>query len=104
MATKNVCIILPTLNEALSIGSVIEEIPQRALEDKGYHVDVLVVDGNSTDPTMQIARDKGARILVEPRRGKGRAVRTALEDIKADYIFMLDGDYTYPNDLHSRDA
>jgi glycosyltransferase involved in cell wall biosynthesis len=93
---KKVCIVLPTLNEALSIGNVIEEIPQRTLEEKGYHVDVLVVDGNSTDPTIQIARDKGARILVEYRKGKGRAIRTALEEINADYIFMLDGDYTYP--------
>ncbi len=96
MEEKKVCIVLPTLNEALSIGSVIEEIPQRTLEEKGFHVDVLVVDGNSTDPTIQIARDKGARILVEYRKGKGRAIRTALEEINADYIFMLDGDYTYP--------
>ncbi len=93
---KKVCIVLPTLNEAASIGNVIEEIPQRALEEKGYHVDVLVVDGNSTDLTMKIAQEKGARILVEPRRGKGRAIRTALEEVNADYIFMLDGDYTYP--------
>lgn len=96
MATKNVCIILPTLNEALSIGNVIEEIPRRALEEQGYRVDILVVDGNSTDPTIQIARDKGARILIEPRRGKGRAIRTALEKTQADFVFMLDGDYTYP--------
>ena len=96
MPAKKVCIVLPTLNEAQSIGNVIEEIPQRALEQKGYHVDVLVVDGNSTDHTLKIASDKGARVLVEPRRGKGRAIRTALEDIQADYIFMLDGDYTYP--------
>jgi dolichol-phosphate hexosyltransferase len=94
--TKSICIILPTLNEALSIGSVIEEIPRRTLEEQGYQVDILVVDGNSTDPTIQIARDKGARILVEPRRGKGRAIRTALEKTQADYVFMLDGDYTYP--------
>ena len=37
-----------------------------------------------------------ARILVEPRKGKGRAVRTAFEEVRADYIFMLDADYTYP--------
>jgi glycosyltransferase involved in cell wall biosynthesis len=62
----------------------------------GCQVDVIVVDGRSTDQTMQIARDKGARIIIEPREGKGRAIRTALEETKADFIFMLDGDYTYP--------
>lgn len=93
---KEVCIILPTLNEAQAIGQVIDEIPRLALEEQGYRVDVLVVDGNSSDLTREIASSKGARVLVEPRSGKGRAIRTALEEIKADYIFMLDGDYTYP--------
>lgn len=96
MPTKKVCIVLPTLNEALAIGNVIEEIPQSVLEEKGYQVDVLVVDGNSTDSTLKIAQSKGARILIESRRGKGRQIRTALEDAHADYIFMIDGDYTYP--------
>jgi dolichol-phosphate hexosyltransferase len=96
MGAKKVCIVLPTLNEALSIGNVIEEIPLRALEEKEYYVDVIVVDGNSIDPTMKIAREKGARVIIEPRPGKGRAIRTALEEINADYIIMLDGDYTYP--------
>jgi glycosyltransferase involved in cell wall biosynthesis len=96
MPSKKVCIVLPTLNEALAIGNVIEEIPQSVLEEKGYQVDVLVVDGNSTDSTLKIAQSKGARILIESRRGKGRQIRTALEDAHADYIFMIDGDYTYP--------
>ena len=96
MPAKKVCIVLPALNEAPSIGRVIEEIPRAELELKGYQVDVLVVDNNSTDSTLKVAQGKGARILVESRRGKGRAIRTALEDANADYIFMLDGDYTYP--------
>jgi dolichol-phosphate hexosyltransferase len=96
MAQKKICIILPTLNEEQAIGKVIEEIPRSTLEKQGYNVDVLVVDGISTDRTLQIAEQKGARILIEYRRGKGRAIRAALEENKADYIFMLDGDFTYP--------
>jgi dolichol-phosphate hexosyltransferase len=95
MKKKEVCIIIPTLNEESSIGKVIEEIPKKALEDSGYMVDIVVVDGISTDNTIQIAQNKGARVLVETRRGKARAIRTALEIIQADYIFMLDGDFTY---------
>ena len=90
------CIIIPTLNEARTIGKVLDEIPKQALEQKGYEVKVLVVDGNSTDGTRQIAEEKGARVVVEPRRGKGRAMRTALAIAEGDFIFMLDGDYTYP--------
>jgi dolichol-phosphate hexosyltransferase len=96
MAKEQVCIILPTLNEEQSIGKVIEEIPRQALEEQGYRVDVLVVDGISTDRTLHIAEEKGARVIIETRNGKGRAIRAALEQMDADYVFMLDGDYTYP--------
>jgi dolichol-phosphate hexosyltransferase len=95
MKNSNICIIIPTLNEETSIGKVIEEIPIKILEESGFLVSTLVVDGNSSDDTTRIAREKGARILLEPRRGKGRAIRAALEAVDADYVFMLDGDYTY---------
>jgi glycosyltransferase involved in cell wall biosynthesis len=91
-----VCVILPALNEELTVGKVIDEIPRQALEREGYRVDILVVDGNSSDQTRQIARQKGARVVVEPRRGKGRAVRSIIDLIEAEYVFMLDADYTYP--------
>jgi dolichol-phosphate mannosyltransferase len=91
-----VCIILPALNEAETIGKVIDEIPRQALEQEGYSVEILVVDNGSTDQTAQIAREKGATVITEPRRGKGRAVRTAFEQVRADFVFMLDSDYTYP--------
>jgi glycosyltransferase involved in cell wall biosynthesis len=96
MNRSRVCIIIPTLNEAGTIGRVVDEIPRQAIEAAGYEVEVMVIDGNSTDGTRQIAEEKGARVVVEPGRGKGRAMRAALEMAKADFIFMLDGDYTYP--------
>ncbi len=96
MKKSTVCIILPALDEELTVGKVIDEIPRHDLEKKGYRVDILVVDGNSSDRTRQIAQEKGARIVLEPRRGKGRAIRTIMESIEADFIFMLDADYTYP--------
>ncbi len=96
MNLPKVCIIIPTINEAKAIGSVIDEIPRQALEQGGYQVEVMVVDGGSTDGTRQIAEERGALVMVEPRRGKGRAMRTALDIAKADFIFMLDGDSTYP--------
>ncbi len=93
---KSICIILPTLNEEEAIGKVIDEIPLESLKKEGYQVEVLVVDGGSTDRTVKIAESKGARVLIEKRRGKGRGMRTALEMVKADFIFMFDADFTYP--------
>ncbi len=96
MSQGKVSIILPALNEAETIGRVIQEIPRERLEQEGYQVEVVVVDNNSTDQTAGIAAEKGARVIAESRKGKGRAVRTAFEQVKADFVFMLDADYTYP--------
>lgn len=96
MKEQTVCIILPALNEELTIAKVIDEVPRRALGEQGYRVSIVVVDNNSTDRTAQIAREKGTQVISELRRGKGRAIRTALRTVKADYVFMLDADYTYP--------
>jgi len=96
MSQPEILIMLPTLNEEPTIGRVIDEIPRKALEGAGYRVKLLVVDGNSTDRTRQIAQEKGASLIVERRRGKGLAVSRVLSSLEADFIFMLDADYTYP--------
>ena len=90
MKKHRISIILPAYNEELTIGKVIDEIPRQALEREGYQVDVLVVDNNSSDRTRQIAQEKAARVIVELRQGKGRAVRAAFREVEADFIFMLD--------------
>ncbi len=93
---KRVSIILPALNEEDTIGRVIDEVPKVDMEGKGYQVEIVVVDNNSTDRTREIAEAKGAKVIVEPIKGKGRAVRTAFESVDGDFMFMLDADYTYP--------
>ena len=96
MLLTEVSIILPALNEEETIGKVIGEVPKRELEKKGYKVEILVVNNNSADRTEGIAKEKGAKVILEPRRGKGRAVRTGFESASGDFIFILDADYTYP--------
>ena len=87
---------LPALNEEQTVGKLIKEIPLKILEDKGYTVELVVIDNNSTDNTRAAAEQNGATVIFEPRRGKGNAIKTALRAIEADFIFMLDADYTYP--------
>jgi glycosyltransferase involved in cell wall biosynthesis len=94
--TKEVCVVLPALNEESTIGLVIDEVPKEDLERKGYSVSVIVIDNGSTDRTGEIAREKGAKVIVEAARGKGRAVRAGFRAAKCDFVFMLDADYTYP--------
>ncbi|UCH51743.1 MAG: glycosyltransferase [Chloroflexota bacterium] len=96
MKRNSILIILPALNEEESVGKVIDEIPKQALEKRGFDVKIVVADNNSVDRTRQIAQDKGVDVVVEPRRGKGRVMRKAFSQFKADFVFMIDADYTYP--------
>lgn len=84
-----VSVIIPTRNEALSIGRVLADIPA------GLVNEVLVVDSNSTDGTPEIAAKMGARVLRESRRGYGRACLTGLANADApEIVVFLDGDYS----------
>jgi len=57
-----VSVVIPTHNEAQSIGRVLTDLPADVVTE------VLVVDSNSTDGTPEIAEKMGARVLREPRR------------------------------------
>ena len=96
MPERKIGVILPALDEAETIGSVIDSIPIELLVQRGYEVDVTVVDGHSVDKTQEIAKAKGARVLVQRGHGKGDAIKSAFLDFKGDYLFMLDADATYP--------
>ncbi len=96
MKPYSVSIIIPALNEKLTIGKVIDEIPKEDLQKVGYEIEIVVVDNNSTDGTAEIAKEKGVKVIVEPIKGKGKAVRAGFKSVGGDFIFILDADYTYP--------
>lgn len=84
-----VSVVIPTHNEAQSIGRVLADLPADTVTE------VLVVDSNSNDGTPEIASKMGARIIREPRRGYGRACLTGLAEASdADIVVFLDGDYS----------
>jgi glycosyltransferase involved in cell wall biosynthesis len=82
-----VALVIPTLNEEEPISTVIRAIPRDAVDE------VIVVDSGSTDRTVERAHAAGARVIVEPQRGYGRAcaagARTARD---CDILVFLDGD------------
>ena len=84
-----VSVVIPTHNEAQSIGRVLADLPADIVTE------VLVVDSNSTDGTPEIAAKMGARVLHEPLRGYGRACLTGLAAASSpDVVVFLDGDYS----------
>lgn len=86
-----VAVLIPCYNEAVTIAKVVDDF-RRALPQ----ADVYVYDNNSTDGTAEIARERGAIVVREPRQGKGNVVRSMFRDVEADYYVMVDGDDTYP--------
>lgn len=83
-----VTVVIPTLNEEEAIGEVVEKFIKQ-----GYRV--LVIDGNSQDRTREIAKAKGAEVVIQSGKGKGQAVAEAFEMVDSDIIVLVDGDGSY---------
>lgn len=93
---KLISVIIPVLNEEKGLQKVLDEIPKKELEKMGYNCESIVVDGGSTDGSRDVAVKKGAKVVVEPRKGYGRAYKTGFLHANGDIIVTLDGDYSYP--------
>lgn len=97
---KKIIILIPCFNEEKGIGKVIDNIPVKTLLKRGYKAKIVVIDNLSTDGTAKIAREKGALVITENKKGKGYAFRKGFGLIDNDclYVIMLDGDNSYKGD------
>lgn len=95
---QKIRVIIPAYNEEDSIGKVIGEIPNIVEE-------IIVVSNNSSDNTEVVARNAGANVLRENKKGYGHACLLGMEHIAktapdTDIVVFLDGDYSdYPEEL-----
>jgi glycosyltransferase involved in cell wall biosynthesis len=90
-----ITIIMPCLNEAKALNKTIGEIPFDTLKDAGYEAELLVIDGGSSDGSVDIARSRGARVLVS-ERGYGRQYRLGFKHARGEIIVTADSDGSYP--------
>ena len=89
VAPSRVCAVIPVLNEAGAIGPTVRSLPHDVVGT------VIVVDGGSSDETVSEAQAAGATVLLEARRGYGRACQTGVdhaESLGAEIVLFLDGD------------
>jgi dolichol-phosphate hexosyltransferase len=96
---KSITILIPALNEQEGIKKTLNAIPKEKLADLGYDLEIIVIDGNSTDLTREIARTMGSKVILEKREGYGRAYKTGFCEAQGDIIVTLDADGSYPADL-----
>ena len=86
----DIAVLIPCYNEEAAITSVINDF-RNALPTAS----IYVYDNNSSDRTIEVAREAGAIVRTEPLQGKGNVVRRMFADIEADVFVMVDGDNTY---------
>jgi glycosyltransferase involved in cell wall biosynthesis len=80
--------VIPCLDEEAAIGAVVRDVLSQGV------VEVIVVDGGSRDRTGACAAEAGGRVVVEPRRGYGRAIMSGIAAARPDatILLFLDGD------------
>lgn len=97
-----ITVVLPALNEEKGIGRTIDAIDKIYFKKNKWNLEIIVIDGNSKDKTREIAEKKKAKVIIEKRKGYGRAYKTGLSNASGDIIVTGDADATYPfNKIHS---
>jgi glycosyltransferase involved in cell wall biosynthesis len=89
---QRISLVMPCLNEEKGIREIFRDLPK-------FVDEIIVVDNNSTDNTAVIARELGATVICEARRGYGIAYKTGLPHATGDIIVTMDGDGTYPRNF-----
>jgi glycosyltransferase involved in cell wall biosynthesis len=87
--------IIPCLDEETAVGQVVTAVLAQNVSE------VVVVDGGSRDRTAGRAESAGARVIVEPRPGYGRAIQAGIAAVRddADILLFLDGDGSDPTEF-----
>src|SRR6266478_1336050 len=89
-----VSVVIPCLKEGRSIAICIEKA-RASFSNAGVRGEVVVADNGSTDGSVEIAEQHGARVVRVPTKGYGNALRAGIEAAQGDFIVMGDGDDSY---------
>ena len=94
MKGPEVSIILPCLNEQLSIGKCIKDIKQ-TIKTNNLDAEIIIVDNGSTDKSLEIIKKEKIKLIQEPRKGYGSAYLAGFKNAGGNYLFIADSDNTY---------
>lgn len=89
-----VSVIIPALNEVETIGEVLKSIPKRFVDE------ILVIDGHSTDGTIEIVKNLGHSLIPQNGKGFGLAIDTGVNKAKGDIVIIMNADNSHdPGDI-----
>ena len=94
VTTIPVSAVIPCLNEEQTLGLCIEKA-FRGFAELGVQGEVVVADNGSTDRSVEIARNLGARVIHERRKGYGAALLRGISEARGEIIVMADADDSY---------
>jgi len=89
-----ISVVIPCLNEEQNITDCVRAA-REAIDAMKVSGEVVVADNNSEDGSARLAREAGARVVTEPRRGYGSAYLAGFAAARGRYIVMADADLTY---------
>lgn len=92
VAEHNILLVIPTLNEEVTIGKQISDSLTKFHKDN-----IILIDGGSTDKTLEIANGYGIKVINQSSKGKGNAIKEVMNglDKDIDVLVFIDGDLTY---------
>jgi dolichol-phosphate mannosyltransferase len=93
-SVHTIAVVIPCLNEAENLALLLPKV-HAVIKRFAIPATVYVVDGGSTDGTVDTARRLDADVIAQRGSGYGGALKTAFEDIDAAYIITLDADYSH---------
>jgi glycosyltransferase involved in cell wall biosynthesis len=94
----DISVVLPVMNERENVSELLPRL-KSILEREKLTYEILVIDGNSSDGTREVAESHGARVLPERKRGYAGALTTGLAEATGDYILTLDADLSHEPDF-----
>jgi glycosyltransferase involved in cell wall biosynthesis len=89
-----VSVVMPCLNEALTLRVCIEKAAGN-LTQQGIAHEIIIADNGSTDGSQQIATDAGARVIHIPVKGYGAALMGGIQNARGRFVIMGDSDDSY---------
>ncbi len=98
MSDCELTISIATRNEAETLPALIDAI-RPVMASVGLSYEILIVDGRSADDTGAVAASRGCRVVQQPRKGLGDAVRCGFREARGRFVVTMDADLSHPPDL-----